>query len=412
MTVTDLDLAGLRDDIQGDTLLPSFADVERRAAVRRRRSRIGHTIGIIGLLAVLVPALVAGGLLAARATGRKGLVTIDLAGTGGRQADGLPGPGVSALPVTGDLVAVDAAASGAVYGLVDVCRGNDCNLQLVSINVPGGEPGRYVLGSLLRSDPRDQLAAVQLTVLDDRDASVSGYILGHAQPVVVHVVLPATVSAQPPGPRATKRPVQVKPHELISVATGNPATTSVLAHQPPVRQPLLTSANAGWWVTGTDPASGHIAVSVSHDQGSTWKTTVLGAVNPNVDVALATSDGVYVYAVYGMAGAVMAMRSRDSGRSWSTPVALPVAAPGESFGVYLAADGSVIAWTGSTGPVGRATAVRSTDRGLTWQPTGGPNGPVVSLPCGAFFTLGGVPQESFDGLHWLPAYAPYISIVA
>ncbi|HKD96622.1 MAG TPA: sialidase family protein [Micromonosporaceae bacterium] len=410
MTLTDLDLAGLRDDIQGSTLLPSFADVERRAARRRRRGRIGRTVGITGMLAVLVPALLSGGLLVARSTGREGLVTINVGGNRGDRV-GLPAPDGTVGGMTHDLVAVDGTSGGAIYGLVDVCRTQECNLQLVTIGQPA-QPGRVLMGSLLRSDPRDRLTGVRLTMVNDRQASVTGYIIGHAEQYHATLDLPPLDPAQATATKAsTKRPVQVKPHDPISVVTGSLGTANPLLRQPPLRQPQLTSLNGGWWVTGTDPDTGHIGISVSRDQGASWKTAVLDAINPNVDVALATSDGVYVYAVYGMAGAVMMTRSRDGGRSWTSPAALPIAVLGASAGVYLAGNRTVLAWTDQGSGT---TIIRSDDRGATWDPTtGGPtDGPIARVPGGTFFSLGADPEESFDGLHWFAAQAPYTPVIA
>lgn len=405
MTLTDLDLAHLRDDIQDEVLLPSFADVERRAVRHRRRGRLRRALGLTSLLAGLVPLLGVSGLMAARATGHSGVLVFNV-GDGRGQGDVLPGPEPTVDAQTHDLIAVDSGYAGSVYGLVDVCLGPRCSLQLISI---GGDntPGQMVYGnSLLRSDQTDRLSRVRLTVVNPGLVAVSGYISGHPDPTDAWIDVHAGTPARSRVPAV--RPVQVESYQAIATVAGNDGIPQTLIHQPPLRQPRLASVTKGWWVTGTDPTTGRIGVSVSRDNGVTWKTTVLEVTDPNVDVSLSTADGLNVYAVYGMAGAIMITRSRDGGRSWDQPAPVPLAVLGTAVGVYVAGNGAVVAWTYNQS--GTST-VRSDDRGGSWHPVVWPtNGPIVAVAGGRYFSLGASPQESPDGLTWTPAATTYSPI--
>lgn len=403
--MTEADLAGLREEIQTRTMLPSFEDVERRARRRRRRLRLTGLFGILALLAVALPALVMGGLTFAQTSGRTGLVTFgaprDTDGTGNGVG---PQPGPSGSPTPADyrtLLAVDGPSTSQLYGLVDVCLVGVCDLQLVTIDWDG-TLGKLILGNLLRSDPRDQLSGVRLAIIGRQQVAVSAFVNTQAQRTTMTVGIPPAFV--PTGVTLTvPQPVQPVPYQPIKAVFGAEDTAAAtLPTQPSVRSPQLACTIGGWWVTGTDRATGRAAVSYSQDNGLTWRTSVLGVHNSGVNVELATRDGRDVYALSSDSGEAYLTVSHNGGRTWQKPRAVSDWSIGSQIGLYIVpGDGSVLVWTTIAGA---ATYLVSANDGGSWASVAGPaNDGAISVFPGGYLALGGDPQQSVDGVHWGPA---------
>ncbi len=410
--MTEADLAGLRDEIRTRTLLPSFEDVERRARRRRRRLRLAGVLGVLGVLAVVLPALGIGGMVFAQTSNRSGLVVTfgapgaDSTGTGSGDGTGGTGQGPAPSGQTPSntyqtLVAVDGLSTTQLYGLVDACVRGVCDLQLVTIEWDG-RLGEVVFGNLLRSDPRDQLSEVAMTMINQRQVAVSGYINTEAQRTTITVGIP-------PGDAPTGDtmvlpwPVQLQPYNAIQVVSGAHQTLSPLTHQPPVRYPQLAATTGGWWVTGTDRATGRVAVSYSQDHGTTWRTSVLGVSNSGLDVELATRNGTDVYVLSTDSGQAYLTVSHNGGRTWGKPGPIANWIIGNRLGLYLPlANASVVAWTTANG---EASYMDTDNGGRSWVGAYGPhnNGGVATIPGAGFIALGTDPETSTDGLNWTDA---------
>lgn len=405
--MTEADLAGLRDEIQTRTLLPSFEDVERRARRRRRRLRLTGLFGVLGLLAVALPALALGGLTFAQTSGRAGLVVSFGAppvstgnGNGNIDETGLgpqPGPSGDAPASYRTLLAVDGLSTTQLYGLVDICVLGVCDLQLVTIEWDGNL-GRLIFGNLLRPDPRDQVSGVRLAIINQQQVTVSGYINREVQRTTVTVGIPP--NDLPTGATmAVPRPVQPEPYGPIKVVSGRDQGALLLAHQPSLRGPQLASTTGGWWVTGTDRTTGRVAVAYSHDNGATWRTSVLGLHNSGGDVELATRDGNDVYVLSSDIGEAYLTVSHNGGRTWQKPRDIIGWSTGNQLGLYVVPrDGSVIVWTAVNGG---ATYLVTVNDGGSWSGLAGPgnDGAITAIP-GGYLALGDDPQESVDGVHW------------
>lgn len=120
-------------------------------------------------------------------------------------------------------------------------------------------------------------------------------------------------------------PGQVSCSELIVTMPGN-GQTRVLAHQPGIVGQVLgpvPTADGTWWVAGDDPVSGATVLSVSTDDGRTWRSTLMDVPDgrtPNT-WAVVEGGGVLYAAVSGTTertfDLVGIFRSDDGGASWT-----------------------------------------------------------------------------------------------
>lgn len=406
-----LDFPGLRNYVESQTYLPEFTEVERRARRHKRRRRATTVATTLGGLLIVLPAFVFGTALLAGPDSGPAHAVIGLAGVG-RPNDVGPGGGPAAgpigvptggpVPVIRNLVAADGIDASHLFGLVDVCVGKNCNLQLVTIT----PDSRVLRIGLLRSDPAQALLDPRLVVLDATTVVVSAGVGGAASVQSVTATVAPTASA----PATTMdRPVQVSSQGPIMVVRARHHALSTILNQPSLSQPTLTAATHGWWVTGTDPTSGEAAVSVSRDEGRTWLTRSIGVLADVPTAALTTSDGTHVYLALRSAGQMLFVRSTDGGHTWATPVVMPGWPITEQFGLYVRHNGEVVVWLITNAG---ATYLSSNDGGTTFTPAIGPvvpSGGVVTLKDG-YITLGQRPSISTNGVTWTTPYLPYLDV--
>ena len=133
------------------------------------------------------------------------------------------------------------------------------------------------------------------------------------------------------------------PEPVVAAVDPSTGTMRPLAVAPGLVRPLVqpVPAEAGVWVTGTDPVSRRPAVAVSRDAGRTWSTHVFAELAPEFDPPAPSAPAV-------------------------------VAPPGVSFPAYVTTvDGRLVFLTVYSD--GAGYIYRSTDGGTTWprsDPTG------------------------------------------
>jgi hypothetical protein len=274
----------LRSDVERHILQPDFDDVVARARSRRRRRRLNNSIGAFAAVAVLLPALTYVGFVLSQASNRPGIVQIGIAG-GGAVITDTTQTGTSP-DITATLVAVSGVDLAHAYGLVDECTGSECDLQLVA--------------------------------LDYLDVQVSGVVGNDIGPTPVGVSLrPIFPAHNAPSAAIGAVPVQLDEHGPIGAVQGGDGRVRPTAMQPGLLSPELVSTTGGWWVTGEDPTTKEVAVSVSRDKGASWSTSLTGVIaDPGYDPALATADGRKVYLLVHSSGQMLLFRSTDSGATW------------------------------------------------------------------------------------------------
>jgi hypothetical protein len=223
---------------------------------------------------------------------------------------------------------------------------------------------------------------------------------------------------------STPRPIQTTVQGAIRVVKGAYGLPATLPHQPAVSEPVLESQTGGWWVCGTTPDSGELAVSVSRDDGRSWSTHPLGLLpdtmagsasstlprSTNGGPALATSNGIDIYVLVTSGGQMVLTRSENGGITWSPAATAEVWPTGTSYGMVAKADGSLLVWFTNAGIT---TYLRSVDHGQTFTPDTGPPAPggsIVQVRDG-YITLGTEPATSRDGATWAAAYVPYVGAV-
>jgi photosystem II stability/assembly factor-like uncharacterized protein len=408
--MAELDFNGLRAEVEAATMLPDFGQVARRARRARRRSRLATISTVLAVLAMLAPA----GVITARerAVTKTGPISHpDLATP---MPIGLQTPAVSPTPSTA-LQSTIVAAGGAnlknVYALVDVCTPDSCNLQLSMIQInpgPGVGPDRI---GLLRDKSTQWLTGFRLEALSDTSLVVSAQPPGGSRRYLrinTGKVADATTDAQARTGDAIAR--IDNSGELW--AMGKSGQLSSLTQQPPVRQPTVApvAPSKGMWVTGTDPASGQLAVAASQDGGRTWHSAGLGLAADSGPPVLASYDGRTAYLLVHTVDRQFALlRTTDSGASWqrlSTGLPWPPADNANGYGLVVRPDGSLLAWL-----QGRPTVVyaQSTDGGHTFNNVMGPGGPVIAVSDG-YVSLGSSPKLSRDGLTWADAGLPILPV--
>jgi hypothetical protein len=402
--MNELPFPELREYVESQTFLPEFREIERRGRRQRRRRRAGIALGTAGFLLLMVPALIVGTAMVGIRYGPGGSASLGLAGRGGS------GPGVGQLdatpakprpPLVRTLVAAGGVDLDHLYGLVDVCSGASCDLQIVSIT-PSPQVDRL---GMLRDRPTQTLREPMLVALNPSTIVVSADVdNGNRQSITVPLAPPDKSIA---APKTAERPVQTAPNGPIQMVRPGRATPSAIPAQPPLSQPTLVATTHSWWVTGTDPVSGQTATAVSTDQGRTWTTRSVGMAA--TESALATGDGVHAYVLLRIGTDIWITRSVDGGRTWSMPARTPSWPTASQFGLYVRPGGAVMVWLITASG---ATFLSSTDGGMTFTPTVGPlsaSGPVVTVP-GGYITLGRQPAISADGLTWTTPYVPYFDV--
>src|SRR5262245_33943950 len=401
--MSDEQFSEFRSGVERQTLLPEFDDVIARARRHRRRQRLGTTTGAIAAVVVLMPALIYGGLMLSQGSGRPSLVQISIA-DGDTDGDitttvTQPSPG----SITARLIAAGGLDITHSYGLVDACSADTCSLQLVSLSPPLTKR----IG-LLRSDPSQPLTNPRLVALDDLDVVVSAdvgeSIAPQSQTYNLGPIFPDK-SSQPA--HVSDVPVQTSTYGTIGVVTAGDGKVRTIARQPDLTSPQLASTISGWWVTGADPGTGELAVSVTHDNGATWQTSSLGVISDRPP-ALATQDGRKVYVLVHSAGQMLLIRSTDGGTTWSAPTIETAWNSYVRYGVLTPRDGSVGVWLATKDD--EVSFCRSTNSGTTFTPVIGPyapSGDVISLP-GGYVTLGSAPTISTDGRSWTTIRLPVV----
>ncbi|MFF9843657.1 WD40/YVTN/BNR-like repeat-containing protein [Streptomyces sp. NPDC013740] len=198
--------------------------------------------------------------------------------------------------------------------------------------------------------------------------------VGTAPEIPAGAVL-TTACAAPPGPVTPDACVRER---LVVVSPGD-GRRRALARVPALGahpQPApVAEPDGSWWVSGTDPVTGRVAVAVSRDGGRRWTTGPLPstATTPGHGVAVAVGpDAVYAAELGEVRGGAPVMnplralhRSLDGGRSWTrTWTTGPAAEPRSLQGLPV------------PGPGGRVTVgaaletYGSADGGRTFRRTG------------------------------------------
>lgn len=402
-TVSDLNFPELREYVENNTYLPEFHEIERRARRRRGHRRMGTGAAVLGALALCAPVVIGGGTLAARLYSGAGTSVIGISGDNHVVRIGTPA--TTAPPVvTRTLVAADGVDLEHVYGLVDVCADTHCSLQLSTID-PGGITGTTQRLGLFRTRPTDVITDARIVALNDHTVIVSATLgTGLRQSETIPLTAAGTT------PTVMARPVQPTEQGDIRMA-GTTGTVSSIPRQPSVTSPSLACSQAGWWVSGIDPVSGELAVSVSSDQGHTWTTHPVGILADSRGTAVATTDGVNVYLLANNGGQLVLLRSTDGGGTWAPTATQQTWSPGTSYGMIARSDGSLLIWITRD----QVTSyLRSTDGGASFVPDEGPpgpGGPIVTLRDG-FLALGTSPALSHDGVTWASAYVPWVNVTS
>ena len=396
------DFSGLRSDVEINTVLPEFGEIETRARRQRRRQRFGNSAGTLGLLLLVLPALAIGGLALTRNSDTHSAIGISVAGAN----TGHPSAPASARVdrVTVRLVAADGVDFAHLYGLTEVCQGTACDLQLVSL----GSSMAVKRRDIFRTDPHQALTNERMVALTEGTVQVFATIGATDKPANEQLL----ADLPPRDSRTPLRPVQVSSTGPIGVVYGTDPAVLPLAHEPGLADMQLVDGSHGWWVTGVDAKSGQTAISVSRDSGTTWTTGLLGAKVPTGSVVLATGDGNDVYALARIGVKVALFCSVDGGVTWSAPKVQTQWGTPASYGISVNAGGVVqVFYVASDGD---ATFTRSSDGGRTFVPSGVPiptNGQIVPVP-GGYVLLGSQPQLSADGQTWtslrLPFYEPMV----
>jgi hypothetical protein len=401
--MSEPDFAALRSGVEQQTRLPDFGDVAARGRRRLRRRRLATTLWSLGALIVCLPGLAYIGLVLTSNSGRPGVMQIAIANGGNDDPTNttvtLPAPNGT---VTARLVAAGGVDLAHAYGLIDACRGSSCSLQLISLS---GVVSTKRIG-LLRSNPSDTLADARVVAMDRTDVMISAEVGNSIGPVAQTLSL-GSIFATKQATTAVE-PLQIAALGKIEEVNGGDGKVHPIPRQPKLSTINLASNNHGWWVTGEDPGTGELAVSLSHDQGATWHTAKLGVLpETGEQPALATADGTNVYVLVRSGGQMLLIRSSDGGQTWAAPI--PEASwTATDFGLITPSDGSVGVWL--SGGTDAVSYRRSIDHGATFTPVKGsaaPAGRVIAI-AGGYVTLGAHPTTSVDGRTWHPITIPVV----
>ena len=383
----------LRADVETNTYLPEFHEVEARSRRVKRRLRLRTAAAA---LAVAVPA--ASAFVVVYQQPRGEMIGV----TGHDNVVHLSLPSSRPVADTWTLVAADGIDLDHLYGLVDVCSAGACTLELSSID-PNSVTGTVQKMDLFRSRPTDNLANPRLVALGASSVQVGAQVnSGSDRSDTLGVTSP---SSAPPA-TAAKRAIQPTPAGLIEVANAHGAVTAAPS-QPKLSQPTLLSTRSGWWVSGTDPISGALTLAVSDDSGKSWANRPMNIQTVQATPALAVSgDTVYVLVAAG--GHLQLRKSTDRGLNWSTLTAPDTWPPTSRYGIIIRPDKSVLVWLERSG--GTASLLHSKDGGLTFAADHGAatvNGTIVTLADG-YVMLGSNAYLSRDAETWTLLQVPWL----
>jgi hypothetical protein len=438
--VEPLDFQGLRAEIEEVTRLPEFGAVERRARRLRTRDRLAVVGALLGTLVVIAPV----GLTALNARQQGTTTAFDpdrqLAPLGLISPEH-PDTRIpdAQVPLTLDIrtKAVDGIDIDALWAALDVCaEANspspttrngaqyavaECSLQVTRV-LTEGQVTPVVVGEL-RDQGTQTLNDIQLVALSDRSLLLSGVPEGQDRQYLKVVVTgggerPTAPTGKPGEPGRDDRIVQLAAHGEIYAVHQADDQFLRLARQPDLSQPTAVTSVAptsGWWVTGQDPMTGAVAVSVSRDQGRSWTTRGLGLM-PGIETpTLVTRDGRVAYVFVHTATGIAQYRTVDAGATWvNVPMTTrwptsgdasgraPTGADPRRFGAVVRPDGAVLAWLEDTpAPV----YLLSTDQGKTYRSAAGPAGRVVPVP-GGYVSISDRLLVSDNAETWTPLPAP------
>jgi hypothetical protein len=155
-------------------------------------------------------------------------------------------------------------------------------------------------------------------------------------------------SAPSPGDQA----VQLTRYGELSFIRQSDARALRVPNQPALRDVVLVTSVApkdGWWATGVDPATGEVAVAVSHDLGTNWTVVALGLRPGMSDPILATGDGDTAYVFVRTSTGIQQRLTTDGGLTWQplrTEMPWPAFGSGDAvdrrLGAVVRRDGSLL----------------------------------------------------------------------
>jgi hypothetical protein len=417
--MTDPDFEGLRSHVETATRLPEFDRVAKRARrVRRRDLRRRLAISLAAVI-TLLPAGVVGWHAA---PGGRPIETNQNTQIGPDQPDVSPSP----QPSTAAAATIRAIAGnrvGALYAAVDVCRPaektNSCSLQVVPLGATAQDlRGPIAIGEL-RNDPTDSLEDVTLKSITPQSLLLSG-IRRDGERKYRRIDLRGgglDIAPEPLDrslPTAGDQAVQLTRYGELSFIRQSDARVLRVPAQPALREPVLVTSVAaedGWWATGVDPATGEIAVAVSHDLGATWVVTPLGVRPGMSDPVLATNDGDTAYVFVRTSTGIQQRITTDGGLTWRplhTAMPWPTFNKGDvvdrQLGAVVRGDGSLLVWVEETPG---AVFLESADLGNSYRSVTGPSGPIVAVQDG-FVAIADPPLLSFDGHTWTALPRPAV----
>ncbi|MER7334764.1 MULTISPECIES: hypothetical protein [unclassified Micromonospora] len=418
----DLDFAGLDRAAQA-AFRPDFTEVRRRAARRRRHTRVAAAS-----LTTLALVAVAG---VASASLHRAEPQVSVPGLGGTPTPGFiptpapstsPAPGEARTPRPGPVVAGDLDH---FYFRWKNCREDDCVLMVAGTADRGATWRSHelplsgnALVALAAAGQRTLIASYQVAAgAGSRQgwlASVDGGERWREVTAETAVQVPAgwRVLNHMLGPRADR------------IVAADPATGDVVqvAQTAGLELPALAEdvpPEAGIWGSGytaVDTIDGRLvgrgsAITVSRDGGRTWQRHVFaGSLTAGDDVALdvATWDGRTVYAVGSTDGTLVVHRSGDGGRTWQR-TAGSAAVGDRQLRASVRSDGTLVIQAGLVAD-DRPLMFSSGDGGQRLSPMEpAPGAAAVPVPGG--YAQGGWPHTpgtwwSADGNTWSFLGAP------
>jgi hypothetical protein len=393
----DVDFDDLRSHVENNTYLPEFQEVQKRARRVKRRHRLR---ALIAVAAVTVPAVAA-----TDAFYHAGQAPEDntVAITGDGSVVHLTMPTEKVKPDTWTLVAADGVDLEHMFGLVDVCSGRACELEISSID-PGGILGTTQRIELFRTTSTDLLTDTRVVAVDSDTVIISARVNGGPpQSQTLRLTAMPTSERPPAGGRA----IQPAENGDIQVATSK-GTSGPLLVPPPLTSPQLASTISGWWVAGMDPNTGSPTLAVSRDTGKSWSTRPMGMNKVDAPPSIVEQNNV-LYLLASSNSKMTLQKSSDDGQTWTPLPAATTWPKSARYGLVTAHDKSLIAWIStSSGTV----LLRSKDAGATFVPyrnPGASTGPIVAVP-GGYLMLGSKPALSHDGVTWANATIPWLPL--
>jgi hypothetical protein len=389
----EVDFDDMRSHVENNTYLPEFQEVQKRARRVKRRHRLRT---LIAIAAVAVPAVAISNAFY-RATPSGNTVAI----TGDGSVVHLSLPTDRAAADTWTLVAADGVDLQHMFGLVDVCSGSSCEMEISSID-PGGILGTTQRIDLFRSHSTDLVSDPRVVAVDADTVIVSARVNGGPAQAQT---LALTAMPMKPSPAAQLRAVQPGETGDIQLVDSGGAFHP-LPSQPPLTAPHLATTASGWWVAGTDPNNSAPTLAVSRDEGRNWSVRPMGLSQIDSSPAI-VQQGNAIYLLASSNRKMTLQKSTDDGQTWN-PLGGAANWPQSShYGLATAHDKSLIAWiTTNSGTV----LLRSGDAGATFVPYRNPGasaGPIVAVS-GGYLMLGGKPALSHDGVTWATATIPWL----